>query len=515
MPIGDHEDLRRLDQLEARAAQGGGEHLQRRQRRLGRLLARERAEALLDDGSFTELGAFVRGRPGRQGEAAATDAPGDGVVCGTGRIHGRTVALYGHDSTVLRGALGAEGARKIVRLLDLALAQGMPVVALHDSDGVRVGEGPRALAGFAEVLGRTAQLSGWVPQIGVVLGLCVGGAAYSSALQDVIIGHSEQGFLFVTGAKVTRVVTGQDDPIDELGGVPMHAGTTGLVHLQRDDERQCLELARQVLSYLPDSADQPPPRLPCEDPADRETPRILKLLPESDRRAYDMRRLIREAFDEDSFFELQPDYAGSLVVGFARLGGRPVGLVASQPMVDAGCLDIHSSRKGARFIQLCNAFGLPLITLADVPGFRPGKDQEQGGLLLHGAKLIAAYAACTVPLISLIVRKSYGGGNVLSWPGDVRLCYPLARVQPMGTEAAVTVASHGTFGEVSDDELEAFRADFVEKYDRPLLAAEEGFADRVIRPERTRLELISVLESLSDKIVRRGLPPKKLPNTPL
>ena len=508
-----HDDLARLAELEARARQGGGEHLQRRQRRLGRLLVRERIEVLLDAGSFSELGGLISGRAGRDG-AAATDAPGDGVVCGTGRINGRAVAVYGHDATVLRGALGTEGARKIVRVLDLAQAQGVPVVALHDSDGVRVNEGPAALAGFAEVLGRTARLSGWVPQVGVVLGLCVGGAAYSSALQDLIIGHSEQGFAFVTGAKVTSVVTGQHDAIEELGGVAMHGRTTGLVHLERDDERRCLELVAQALAYLPQSAAGSPPEGSQEDPPERETPKLLKLIPESSRRAYDMRRLIRAVFDADSFLELQANYARSLVVGFARLHGRCVGVVASQPMVDAGCLDVHSSRKGARLIQLCNAFGLPVITLADVPGFRPGLDQEQGGLLLHGAKLIAAYAACTVPLISLIVRKSYGGGNVLAWPGDVRLCYPLARVQPMGTDAALAVATHSTFGEVPSEELEAFKQEFAERHDRPLLAAQEGYVDRVIRPEQTRAELTRALSTLAHSPLR-DLPPRKLPNTPL
>ncbi len=512
MGVADHEDLKHLLRLEQEAAQGGGEHLQRRQRRLGRLLARERVEALVDPGSFCEQGALVRAA-----RAAAGDEPaplGAGVVGGTACIGGRPVVVYANDPTVQRGALGVEGARKIVRLLDLAQAQGLPVVALHDSDGVRVNEGP-ALAGFAEVLGRTARLSGWVPQVGVVLGLCVGGAAYSSALQDVIIGHEEQGFLFVTGAKVTQVVTGQRDPIEELGGVPMHARTTGLVHLTAADERGCLARVAEVLAYLPQRADQPPPAVACDDPADRPTPEILQLLPESDRRAYDVRPLVQAVVDRGSFLELQAAYARSLVVGLARLDGQPVGLLASQPQADAGCLDVHSSRKGARFIQLCNAFGLPVITLADVPGFLPGKEQEQGGLLLHGAKLIAAYAACTVPLISLIVRKSYGGGNVLSWPGDLRLCYPFARVQPMGTEAALAVASHGSFGKASADELAAFSAEFRQRYERPQLAAAEGVVDRVIRPEQTRAELARALGVLGRGRIRRDLPPRHLPNMPL
>ena len=510
MPASQHPDLDRLAELDARAGDGGGAQLQRRQRRLGRMLVRERIAALCDEGSFQELGKL------RRTAGEETDALGDGVVTGTGRIAGRPVAVYAHDVTVLRGALGIGGARKIIRLLDLARRQRMPVVAIHDSDGVRVNEGPEAIAGFAEVLGRTAELSGWVPQIGVVLGLCVGGAAYSSALQDVVIGQRETGFLFVTGSKVAKVTTGQDAPIEEIGGVDMHARTTGLVHLAADTEAECLAHARAVLSYLPQSADQLLPDLPCTDPADRETPAVVDILPDSDRKGYDVRKLIAEVFDAGSFLELQAMYAPSLVVGFARLAGRAIGIVASQPSYNAGCLDVDASRKGARFIQLCSAYGLPVITLCDVPGFLPGKRQEQGGLLLHGAKLIAAYAACRSPLVSLIVRKSYGGGNVLAYPADVRLAYPFARVQPMGMEAAKAVASHRTFGgdEIDVDPDEELRKRLGDRYDAMERAAEAGFVDAVIHPARTRIELSRALESL-DKKPMRDLPPRAHPNLPL
>ena len=340
------EDVLALRELERAAVCGGGQARQRRQQRLGRMLARDRIAALVDSDSFVEHGMLVRGTGG----AAAREKPawGDGVVTGLGRVGGRPVAIYAHDATVLRGALGSAGAQKIVSILGLAREHGIPVVAIHDSDGVRVGEGAPALAGFARVLGETARLSGWVPQIGVVLGLCVGGSAYSSALHDVVIGCSGQGFLFVTGAKVTQVVTREQTPIDELGGVEMHAARTGLVHLRHESEAECLGLARSVLSYLPQNARQAPPQASPDDPVDRPTNALEKLIPEDPRWAYDMRRVVTEIFDRDSVLELQPGYAGSIIVALARLGGRAVGVVASQPMVNAGALDCDSSRKAAR-----------------------------------------------------------------------------------------------------------------------------------------------------------------------
>jgi acetyl-CoA carboxylase carboxyltransferase component len=508
----DHSDLARLAELEAEAERGGGDKLQRRQHRLGRLLARERIDALLDAESFTEIGKLTQVSKGGDGEAGAL---GDGVICGFGRIDGRRVAVYAHDATVLRGALSVGGARKIVRLMDVARRQRLPIVAIHDSDGVRVDEGPEALAGFAEILGRTANLSGWVPQIGVVLGLCVGGAAYSSALMDVIIGHDETGFLFVTGSKVTKIVTGQDAPIEEIGGVSMHATTTGLVQLRAGDERACIEHARKVLAYLPSCAADAPPVSEATDPVDRATPEVSQIVPTDERKGYDVKKLVHAVVDEGTFVELSPEYARSLVVGLCRFGGRAVGVVASQPSHNAGCLDVDSSRKGARFIQLCSAFGLPIVTFCDVPGFLPGKRQEQGGLLLHGAKLIAAYAACRSPLVSLIVRKSYGGGNVLAYPADLRLAFPFARVQPMGTAAAQAVASHRTFGGGEGaDAADQVEARFGEGFDAMERAAQAGFVDRIIRPEDTRRELAGALALLAER-PDRDLPPRHHPNVPL
>ncbi len=426
---------------------------ERRHKRLGRLLARERIDRLFEPGTFVEVGAK------RDGE--------DGVVAGFGRIDGRTVAAYAHDPMVQRGALGVSGGAKILRLLDLAESRRTPVVTLFDSDGVRIEEGPAAMESFARVLAATARLSGLVPQIGVVLGLCVGGAAYGSALQDVVVGHADAGYCFVTGPRVTRIVTGRDVPIDELGGVWMHATTTGLVHATADEEASCIDAARDVLAYLPAND------VPNDDPLDRATRGIAGVLPASERTPYDVRPIVEEIVDRGSFFELQSAYAKNLVVGLARLGGRSIGVLASQPLYRAGVLDCEASRKGARHVQLCGAFGLPVLTLVDVPGFLPGAEQEQAGLLLHGAKLIYAYARCPSPLVSLVVRKVYGGGSVLALPGQLRLAYPSTRFEAMGSAAALAVR-----GEVHP------------LYEAAGTAATAGVLDETIHPDATRRELV-------------------------
>ncbi|MCA9580309.1 MAG: methylmalonyl-CoA carboxyltransferase, partial [Myxococcales bacterium] len=480
-------DVTRLRELEAESSLGGGEHLVRRQRRLGRLLPRERLETLFDPETMVEMGRLSRVSRRFSIDRADHAALGDGVLCALGRVEGRPVAAYAHDATVLRGAIGFGGAQKILRLTEIAKAQGIPVVALHDSDGVRVHEGPQTLAMLGDVLARSAELSGWVPQINVILGLCVGGAAYSAALGDVLIANQESAYAFVTGSKVTKIVTAQDAPLEEIGGASMHASTTGLFHALREDDRSCIALARRVLSYLPSNAKEAPPQLSMDDPAQRKTDRIEQLIPESDRKPYNVGPVLEEVFDRGSFLELQADFARSVVVGLARLGGRAVAVVASQPMHNAGCLDVDSSRKTARFVQLASAYGLPVITLADVPGFLPGKRQEQAGLLLHGAKVIAAYSACRTPLISVVLRKSYGGANVLSYPGDVRLALPYARVQAMGKEAAKAVARHMRGGEASDTELEAeLERAFGDGWDRMERMAEDGFVDRIVEPQNLR-----------------------------
>lgn len=432
--------------------------LERRHKRLGRLLVGERIERLFDAGSFVELG--------------ASHVPGDALITGVGRVCGRAVATYAHDPLVDRGALGVNGAKKIIELLDLAASRRLPVVSLLDSDGVRIGEGPAAMEGFADVLGRIAELSGRVPQIGVVLGLCVGGAAYGTALQDLVVGQADSGYCFVTGPSVTKVVTGEDVAMDALGGVTMHAATTGLVHAVREDEAGCLDAARELLGYLGADGE-------AVDPIDRATPGIKDVLPESERRPYDVRRIVAEIVDAGSFFELQSAFAKNLVIGFARLDGRTIGVVASQPMHLAGALDCDASRKGARFIHLCSAYDIPVLTLVDVPGFLPGAAQERGGLLLHGAKLIYAYARCRSPLVSLVMRKAYGGGSVLALPAAIRFGYPTTRFEPMGGVAARTV--RGTLDEA---------------YEATDGAAAAGVIHRTIDPSATRLELARALTVL-------------------
>ncbi|MEQ8277580.1 MAG: carboxyl transferase domain-containing protein [Deltaproteobacteria bacterium] len=425
---------------------------ERRHKRLGRLLVRERIERLFDAESFVEVGAR------RDGE--------DGVIAGFGRIDGRTVAAYAHDPMVQRGALGVSGGQKILRLLELAERRRTPVVTLFDSDGVRIEEGPAAMEAFAQVLAATARLSGLVPQVGVVLGLCVGGAAYGSALQDVVVGHEDGGYCFVTGPRVTQIVTGREVAIDALGGVPMHATTTGLVHVTADDEASSIDAARALLAYLPANA------VANDDPLDRVTRGIAAALPTSERKPYDVHPIVEEIVDRGSFLELQGAYAKNLVVGLARLGGRSIGILASQPLHRAGVLDCEASRKGARLVQLCSAFGLPILTLVDVPGFLPGVDQEQGGLLLHGAKLIYAYARCRTPLVSLVIRKVYGGGSVLALPGQLRLAYPSTRFEAMGGAAA-----------------RAVRGEVHPLYEAAGGAAAAGVLDKTIHPDATRPEL--------------------------
>ena len=509
-----HVDFVRFRELEARAKVAGGERRQHRQRRLGRQLARDRVALLVDEGSWQEIGRFVSSHSDRSLSRAPLDVPGDGVITGIGSINGRTVAIYAFDVTVLRGSLGIAGGRKIERLLELALERNLPVIALHDSDGVRVDEGPEALATYGRVLGYHARLSGAVVQIALVFGLSVGGAAYSTALVDIVIGVSDQGYLFVTGAKVTKLVTNQDVSIEELGAVSMHAKKTGLVHLCADNEEGAIELAKRSLSYF-DSDEAEISRIASSR---RETQKeeddvIMSVLPDSDRKGYDVRKVLRAVVDEDSLLELQSEFARSIVVAFARLDGRSIGLVASQPSHNAGCLDIDASRKAARFVQLCSAFGLPTITFCDVPGFLPGAHQEQNGLLLHGAKLISAYANSRSLLISVILRKSYGGGNVLAFPADLRFAYPLARVQAMGPAAAQVVTQHSSYGSEQKGDDEKLRSTFGQRYDAMERAAEVGFVDVIIHPRETRSALARAIKTLHAMPARR-IPARRHSNPP-
>ncbi|MCA1826467.1 MAG: acyl-CoA carboxylase subunit beta [Myxococcales bacterium] len=480
---------RDLAEREARAEEGGGRARQDRQRRLGRMTARERIAALIDENSFVEFGKHVLHR--HEGESDSLDAnrhPGDGLVCGLATIRNQTVALYAHDPTVLRGALGHAASQKLCRLLDVARRRGHPVIALADCDGVRVEEGTDAIDAYGEVIRRTIDLKGRVPQITLVCGLCVGAAAYNAALTDLTAMIAGQSYLFITGPKVTKVVTGEDVTLDDLGGPEMHARKTGAVHAVLADEAEGIAWVKRILDYLNN------PRL------DRAEDRDSKIaIPGDPRRAYDMRKVIEEIFDRDSITELTPRFGPNLLTALARLGGRSVAVVASQPLQLAGCLDVDASRKGAAFVTWAGQMKLPIVTLVDVPGYLPGRRQEEGGILPHGATLLTAYGNAHVPMLCLVLRKSFGGASVLAFASDIRLALPGSRIAPMGADATIEVVLGPENPVASEEEKKARereRAAWLERHDHAWAAAETGYVDRVIAPEHARRELNAALARL-------------------
>ena len=489
-----HDDaLKELAKREEDRLAPGGPARVNRHHRLGKKTARERVLTLVDEGSFVELGSDVLHRHAAMSEVlAAQREPGDGLVAGIGSIDGRRVVLLAHEPTVLRGALGHAASKKACRALDFALEHKLAVVTLADSDGVRVDEGPDAIDAYGDILARIIRLRGVVPQITVALGLCVGAAAYAAALNDWVGMVSEQSFLFITGPKVTKVVTGQDNDLESLGGASMHSKVTGQCHAVLANEDAALQWVRQLLGTLR-------PADPTLDPPGRETPELLSIIPAEERRAYDMRKLLKAVFDAGSVFELSAKHAGNLLTCMARLGGRPVAVVASQPMVSAGCLDILSSRKGAHFVRWASQVGLPIMTLVDVPGYLPGLEQEQGGILPHGATLLDAYGSATTPRICLVVRKSYGGASVLSFSAQVRLGLPTARVGIMGADAAMMVAFGPEPEDASSEELaerQARKQAWLTQHHHAWVPAESGYLDRIIHPSAARAELHRVLCSL-------------------
>jgi propionyl-CoA carboxylase beta chain len=418
--------------------------------------------------------------------------PGDGVVAGLAAIDGRTVAVYAHDPTVLRGALGVAASKKVCRLLDIAAARALPVVTLADSDGVRVDEGTDAIEAYGEIIRRIVRLEGKVPQLTLVCGLCVGAAAYAATLGDFVAMIEGHAFMFITGPKVTKVVTGADVDIADLGGAAMHASKTGACHAIVADERAGIGWVKQLLDYLGG-------RRIADDPTSREVPEIGTIIPTAPRRAYDMRKVLAAVFDAGSVMELSDRFAPNLLTSLARLGGRTVAVVASQPMAHAGCLDADASRKGAAFVTWAANSRLPIVTLVDVPGYLPGKAQEEAGILPHGATLLRAYGSATVPLLCLVVRKSFGGASVLSFAADVRLALPTARIAPMGADAAVEVALGPAVDDASAEETAARgarKAAWLEKNDNAWAAAEAGYIDRVIPPSDARRALASTLDRL-------------------
>ncbi len=479
---------------ERQACEGGGAARQARQVRLGRMTARARIDCLLDAGSFVELGRHILHRHSASSEQlAANRHPGDGVIAGVGRVAGKNVAVYAHDPTVLRGALGLEASKKVCRLLDIAGQQRIPVICLADSDGVRIDEGTDAIDAYGEIIRRTVRLKGNVLQLTLACGLCVGAAAYTAALGDLVAMVSGQSYLLITGPKVTKVVTGEDVSLEDLGGSEMHATKTGQCHAIVSGEAAGIEWLRAVLAF---TDGKPVDASACGQPS----PHVETIVPTAPRRAYDVKKLIAALSDEGSMVELSPKFARNLVTAFVRFGGGPVAVVASQPLVLAGCLDVDASRKGAHFVRLASDLGIPVLTLVDVPGFLPGRKQEEAGILPHGSGLLSAYGSARVPLVCLIVRKSYGGASVLSFAAAIRLALPTARVGPMGADAALEVAIGPVHAAMSEEEVSDRahrRSAWLEAHDHAWAAAASGYVDQVIHPGDARSAVASSLAALA------------------
>jgi propionyl-CoA carboxylase beta subunit len=507
-----------LADLLRRAELGGGPERLRRQHDAGKLTARERIALLFDPGSFEEIDALVTHRCQDFGMGDQV-IPGDGVVCGSGRVAGRVVSAFAQDFTVFGGSLSETNAAKIVKVMDLAMKMGVPVVGLNDSGGARIQEGVISLGGYADIFLRNTLASGVVPQISAIMGPCAGGAVYSPAITDFTVMVRGTSYMFVTGPDVVKTVTHETVTKEELGGARTHNEVSGVAHFAVDDDRECLALIRLLLSYLPGNNVDDPPAAAWDDPPDREAPQLDSLVPASPTQPYDMHDLIGAVVDDGSFLEVHAHFARNLVVGFARLAGRPVGLVANQPAHLAGTLDIDASVKGARFVRFCDAFNIPLVTFEDVPGFLPGTAQEYGGIIRHGAKLLYAFAEATVPKVTVITRKAYGGAYCVMASKhirtDVNFAWPTAEIAVMGPEGAVNVLYRRELEASSDPvALRAAKvAEFREKFANPLVAASRGFVDEVIAPRQTRAKLISALGRLSTKRDRN--PPKKHGNMPL
>ncbi len=511
-----------LDQLhhrQAEAEQGGGAARLAQQHQKGKLSARERLDLLLDAGSFVELDRFVTHRCTDFGLAEQV-YPGDGVVTGYGRIDGRLVYVFSQDFTVFGGSLSETFAQKICKIMDLAVRNGAPVIGLNDSGGARIQEGVASLGGYADIFLRNTLASGVVPQISVILGPCAGGAVYSPAITDFVFMVRGVSYMFVTGPSVVKTVTHEEVSFDRLGGADTHGATSGVAHFVHDSEPECLAAVRQLMGYLPqNNLDDPPVDAAASDPADRREESLLDVIPDAPTKPYDMHDVLRHVVDRGSWAESQADHAGNILTGFARLGGRAVGIVANQPAVLAGVLDIAASLKAARFIRFCDCFNIPVVTFVDVPGFLPGVAQEHGGIIKHGAKLLYAYCEATVPKLTVITRKAYGGAyDVMSSKhirGDVNLAWPTAEIAVMGPKGAVEILFKKEIEQSADREAETARriADYTGTFANPYAAAARGFIDDVIDPRDTRPRLIDALRSLSTKRDRN--PPRKHGNIPL
>jgi propionyl-CoA carboxylase beta chain len=507
-----------LRELGADALHAGSEKAVARQHDRGKLLARERIELLVDPGSFVELDRFVRHRETEFG--MRDNRPwGDAVVTGYGTVFGRPVCVFSQDFTVFGGSLSEVFAEKVCKVMDMAVRVGCPVVGINDSGGARIQEGVVSLAGYAEIFWRNVQASGVVPQISLIMGPCAGGAVYSPAITDFVLMTEGTSYMFITGPDVVKTVTGEDVSFEDLGGASAHATRSGVAHLVAPDEQACIEDARYLLTFLPQNNLETAPYAPPTDPVDRESPELDTLIPDSPNRPYDMKRVIEAIVDDGAFLEIQPSHAENIVCGLARLGGHSVGIVGNQPAALAGVLDIDASVKAARFVRTCDAFNVPLVTFVDVPGFLPGTAQEWGGIIRHGAKLLYAYAEATVPKLTVITRKAYGGAyDVMSSKhirADVNVAWPTAEVAVMGPDGAVNIVFRQELGEASDPEARRGEliADYKERFANPYTAAERGYLDDVIEPRRTRPYLVRALEATLSK--RVPAPKRKHGNIPL
>lgn len=509
------EELRRREKL---AELGGGKQRLERQHQAGKLTARERINLLLDEGSFQEMGKLVVHHCHDFGMEKKR-IYGDGVVTGYGTIEGRTVYIFAQDFTVFGGSLSAANATKIVKIMDLAMKIGAPIIGLNDSGGARIQEGVESLGGYADIFLRNVLASGVIPQISAIVGSCAGGAVYSPAITDFIIMTKGISNMFITGPEVIKAVTHEDVSMEELGGAETHNAISGVAHFAAENEEQTLALIRELLSFVPDNNMEDPPEKETSDPPDRTSEDLNFIVPDDPNQPYDIRKIITEVVDDNYFFEVQEHYAKNIVIGFGRLGGKSVGVVANQPDHLAGVLDINSSDKGARFVRFCDAFNIPLITLEDVPGFLPGVAQEHGGIIRHGAKLLYAFSEATVPKITLITRKAYGGAYCVMASkhirADINYAYPTAEIAVMGSEGAVKIVYRSEMKGAEDKEkLRVEKVDELrEKFANPYIASEKGYVDEVIEPKVTRSKLIAALKMLENK--RDQNPPKKHGNIPL
>ncbi|MBA2665250.1 MAG: acyl-CoA carboxylase subunit beta [Bradymonadaceae bacterium] len=507
--------LKRLNEL---AELGGGAERIARQHAGGKLTARERIDLLLDPGSFAELDKLVTNRCADFG-MDENKIPGDGVVTGYGKVDGRLVYVFAQDFTVFGGSLSGAYAEKICKVMDLAVKCGAPVIGLNDSGGARIQEGVVSLAGYADIFFRNTRASGVIPQISAIMGPCAGGAVYSPAITDFIFMVQETSYMFITGPDVVKTVTSQEVTKQELGGAHVHSEKSGVSHFESQTEEECLAQIRQLISFIPSNNTDDAPFVPTSDDRNRRDEALDTIVPENPSKPYDIKDVINRVVDDGYFFEVQEQFARNMVVGFARLGGFSVGIVANQPAHLAGCLDINASVKGARFVRFCDAFNIPIITLVDVPGFLPGVDQEYGGIIKHGAKLLYAFAEATVPKITLITRKAYGGAyDVMSSKhigADINYAYPTAEIAVMGPDGAVNIIFRKEIDEAADPVAKKAElvAHYREKFANPFKAAELGYIDEVIQPSDTRPRLIQALEMLQNK--REQLPPKKHGNIPL